>query len=256
MGIFSHDVADDVLVTAAFPESNPFGLVVNGEPTALLLNLANPSANNYTLVSAAASYHDPARDWALVKNVTALKYGVPLIAGANFSAPFNLHSEFRPQELGLTVWVDVRSASGANAELHRLVAYNQTVSIVEPAASWLDPSLLFLYVLVSTALAGGAYAAYKAFFPDAKRKAASKARRVARGDAPTRDGKVKVVVPGDNKEQYPAVKPYEEEWIPEQHLRSRAGKVRKDGGATSGEELTSGGESGPEGKARRRKNKK
>lgn len=68
-------------------------------------------------------------------------------------------------------------------------------------------------------------------------------------------------MPADTKTQeYPNVKPYEEEWIPQHHLKNRTTKLKKGDGATSGEEVTSGGEatsgaeSGPEG-VRRRKSK-
>lgn len=69
----------------------------------------------------------------------------------------------------------------------------------------------------------------------------------------------------DKTENYPVVKPYEEDWIPAQHLKSRASKLKKrDGGAssggeevTSGGEVTSGAESATETKGgKKRKNKK
>lgn len=42
-------------------------VITNGEANKILIHLANGSKNNYTVVSAAASYHDPARNWALVR---------------------------------------------------------------------------------------------------------------------------------------------------------------------------------------------
>lgn len=76
-----------------------------------------------------------------------------------------------------------------------------------------------------------------------------------------------VVVAKQDKQVYPDVKPYEEEWIPAHHLKSGGSKLKKRnvGGASSGgEELTSGGEitsggetSGAEGKkAGKRRTKK
>ncbi|WVR07053.1 hypothetical protein IAU60_004092 [Kwoniella sp. DSM 27419] len=233
MGIFSNAVEDDVLVSATFPEDNPFGLVVNGENNGLLLHLVNQGKKNYTLVSAGASYHDVNRHWATMKNVSTLKYNVPLVSGANFSAPYTVHSEFRPQELGLTVWVDLKE--GGTTDLHRVTALNQTVSVVEPASSWFDPQLLFLYLVIGTALLGGAYAAYQSFFAPQPTK---KGKRV-------RSEKVqKAVVVNDKPSQYPDVKPYEEEWIPESHLKSRQPKLKKRnvGGASSGDDLLSGGD--------------
>ncbi|ORY33990.1 hypothetical protein BCR39DRAFT_518049 [Naematelia encephala] len=254
MGFFSRDAEDDVIVSATFPDSNPFGLVVNGEQNALSLHFNNGGTKNYTLVSAGASYHDPGNHWALIKNASTLRYGVPLVSGANFSAPFSMHSEFRPQEIGLTVWANL--AETGTTDIHRVIALNQTVSIVEPQASWFDPGLLFLYLILGSALLGGAWAAYNAFFPSSGSKKGG-----------SRSKKVKAVVPAaQDKKQYPEVKPYEEEWIPAHHLKSKASKTKKgkDGGASSaGEEVLSGGDvtsggetSGAEGKIKRRKHKK
>ncbi|AAW40840.1 hypothetical protein CNBA2520 [Cryptococcus deneoformans B-3501A] len=249
MGIFTHSAEDDVLVSASFPETNAFGNVVNGEDNNILIHLINSGSKNYTLVSASASYHDPANHWALVKNATTLKYGVPLVSGANFSAPYHVYSEFRPQELGLTVTVNL--AETGTKDLHYITAMNRTVSIVEAPGSWLDFQLIFLYLILGTALTLGGWWAYDSYFaPKSKVKGKKKS-----GPGPK---KVQAVVPG-KESVYPEVKPYEEEWIPEQLLKSKQNKLKKRNvdGASSAGEITSGGEtSGAEGKGKKRKGKK
>ncbi|WWC89295.1 uncharacterized protein L201_004216 [Kwoniella dendrophila CBS 6074] len=261
MGIFSHTAEDDVQVTASFPDTNPFGLVVNGEQNGLLIHLANQGKKNYTLVSASASYHDVNNHWATVKNVSTLKYNVPIVAGSNLSAPYQVYSEFKPQELGLTVWVNLIDSSSdvvKSAQVpHQITAMNQTVSIVEPTSTWFDPGLLFLYLVLSTALLGGAYAIYQQFFAPTPTKKTKQQQR-----------KVKAVVASEDKSVYPNVKPYEEEWIPESHLKNRSSKLKKKNNksgnitsdnelqATSGGEVTSGGEaSGTEIKVKSSKKK-
>ena len=186
-----------------------------------------------------------------IKNTTTAKYNVPLVAGANFSAPYTLNSEFRPSELGLTVWVNL--AEQGTTEIAHITALNQTVSVVEQPSSWLDPSLLFLWLLLGSALFGGAYAAYNTFLAPKTKKT----KRVVRKQA---------VVINEKTEDYPNVKPYEEDWIPAHHLKNRGSKTKKrDGGASSGGEellsagdVTSGAESGPEGSkgGKKRKGKK
>jgi hypothetical protein len=141
-----------------------------------------------------------------------------------------LTSRFRPQELGLTVWVNL--AEPGSKDIHPVTALNQTINVVEPASSWFDPQALFLYFLLTSALAGGLYYAYNSFFAPPVKKGGNKVR------------KAKAVVPAEKGKQYPDVRPYEEEWIPAEHLKSRQHKLKKRGGAASsgGEEVTSGGD--------------
>jgi translocon-associated protein subunit alpha len=110
-----------------------------------------------------------------------------------------------------------------------------------------------MYLLLTTALAGSLYYAYNQYFnPPTKKTGGAKSK------------KVKAVVVADKGKQYPDVKPYEEEWIPAEHLKSRQPKMKKRSGAssggedfTSGGDLTSGGEtSGAEIKKGKKKGKK
>lgn len=59
----------------------------------MFIQITNSGLNNFTLVSASASYHDTGKHWKLVKNATVTKFDRPVNAGANFSAPYNLNSE-------------------------------------------------------------------------------------------------------------------------------------------------------------------
>lgn len=117
-----------------------------------------------------------------------------------------------------------------------MYAFNQTVNVVEPASSWFDPQLIFLQLLITLALATGIYYAYNSYFAEPTKKSGG-----------ARKPRAKAVVPAEKGKQYPDVKPYEEEWIPAEHLKSRQSKLKKrstGGGAASsgGEEVTSGGE--------------
>ena len=133
--------------------------------------------------------------------------------------------------------------------MYQITALNQTVSIVEPTGSWLDPQLGFLYLVLTAALFGGAYAIYNPFIESQ-----------TKGKKPTGTKRVKAVTVPTEKKSYPVVKPYEEEWIPEQHLKNRASKLKKresgvSGGedlTTSGGEATSGPDSAPEGRSPRK----
>jgi hypothetical protein len=163
-------------------------------------------------------------------------------------------NRFRPQEIGLTVWVNL--AEPGSTTLRPVIALNSTVSVVEPPSSWLDPGLIFLWLIIGSALSAGVYFAYESFF----KKSGKKGRKIGRAQK-------KAVVPAKSGQDYPDVRPYEEEWIPEHLLKNRASKLKKRDGAgarasSAGEEVTSGGEatsggemSGTEGKGQGKKRK-
>ena len=139
---------------------------------------------------------------------------------------------------------------------YRVSAYDSIVTIVEPEVSLLDwqlyvltlhrlgqfgqrlntfPSRWTTYLIVFGILGGGVYFAFLSFFPKSKKPKVSAAAGI---DAP-------VPLATANSSGY------EEEWIPEHHL-----KKTKKGGAITSDAETSGGEaSGREG-PRRRKGRK
>lgn len=159
---------------------------------------------------------------------------------------------YRPQELGLTVWVNLADAS-APKTLIPITAFNQTVSVVEAPSGFFDPALFFIYALLLAALTAGGWYAYQYYVDSTSPK----------GKGGKRSTVKPVVVPADQKKQeYPQVKAYEEDWIPAHHTQSGKAKKRTGkGGATSGDEVTSGGEitsgaeSGPERKGKRKTKK-
>jgi hypothetical protein len=100
-------------------------------------------------------------------------------------------------------------------------------------------SSISTYLIVAAFLGGASYFLYLTYFPAAKPK---KAKRV-RPDASAPVSTVTVTASGAR---------YEEEWIPEHHLKKP--KARKPTTVSSGEEVSGGETSGTEG--RRRKGKK
>jgi hypothetical protein len=99
------------------------------------------------------------------------KPGASLEPGRHYSPPVSrAHTDrrLRSAEHGLTVWVDLKHGK----ELHRVTAFNSTVSVVEPATSWFDPQVIFMYLIVITALLGAGYFAFTTYFapPQKSRK--------------------------------------------------------------------------------------
>jgi len=219
-----------ILAIATFPEDNAFGQIMNGEQNKIFLTVENHSDLNVTIKSVAGSFHNPDTN-ALVKNTTALAYDVLLLEGAKMQIPYTFYSEFKPGDLKFNIWMD----HVADGEIYRVTAYDSIVTVVEPEASWFDFKTLSTYLVVTLLLGGLGYYTYLTFVPQPKRKT----RTVPQVSAPV--GTVTATGAGG----------YQEEWIPEHHLKKPKARKTKSGAVTSGDE-TSGTElSGTEGRKRK-----
>ncbi|OSX57840.1 hypothetical protein POSPLADRAFT_1076275 [Postia placenta MAD-698-R-SB12] len=210
-----------VLAIASFPEDNAFGQIVNGERNKIFLTIENHSDQNITIKNIAGSFYNPDTN-ALVKNTSALAYDVLLLEGAKMQLPYTFYSEFKPGDLKLNIWLD----HVADGETYRVTAYDSVVTVVEPEASWLDFKMLSTYLVVSVLLGGLGYYTYLTFVPQPKKR---KTRATTTVSAPV--GTVTATGAGG----------YQEEWIPEHHLKKSKVRKTKSGVATSGDE-TSGTE--------------
>ncbi|EJD49712.1 hypothetical protein AURDEDRAFT_112506 [Auricularia subglabra TFB-10046 SS5] len=210
--------APDVQATAAFPESNPFHHVVNGERNAVTISVENLSDLNVTVSSVAGSVH-LADSGKLIKNLTALSYNVPLIKKGKIQVPYTFYSEFRPGDLQLKLWVEYTAPEGK----HRVQAFESVVSVVEPPASLFDLKMLATYIIVAGVLGGLGYAAFLNYGPGA---ATSKGKGKKRAPAAEPVAADAVPVKGSGV--------YSEDWIPEHHLKQRRKKA--DGALSSGDE--------------------
>jgi len=225
----------EILVQASFPESNPFGHVVNGEQNQIFLVVENKSAKNVTLQTVAGSFHHPETN-TLVKNTSSLSYGLRLLEGSKLQIPYTFHSEFKPGDLRLNVWLEHTD----DDKKYRVTAYDSVVTIVEPEGSFLDFKLISTYLIVLGLLGGASYFAYLTYFPQTK----TKRRR-------TRPNPQDISAPVDTVTATGAGG-YQEEWIPEHHLKkTKVSKAKKAGAASSGDELSAGDASGAEGKKRK-----
>jgi len=225
-----HDlpVEDPVLsVTASFPESNPFGHVVNGGSNRLLLNVENRTGKNVTLLTVAGEFLDPTTE-QLIRVANNLTYGINLPDTTRVQLPYDFYSEFRTGDVKLSLWLEHL----VDGERQKVSAFDSIVAVVEPELSIFDFKLLSTYAIVLAILGGLGYVTYLSFAPQPKQKK-----------------KLQVSTPVTTTTATLA-SGYQEEWIPEHHLRKD--KSRKAGGPlSSGDEQSglSGGEaSGTDGK--------
>jgi len=182
-----------------------------------------------TLLSVAGSFHQPETD-RLLKNTTAAKLEAKLQEGESIPIKYPFYSQFKPGDVKLKIWLEVSDESR-----YRVSAYDSIVTIVEPEISLLDWQLWATYLIVFGILGGGAYFTFLSFFPKSKKP---KVAALAGMSTPV---PVSATSSGG----------YEEEWIPEHHLK----KTKKTGAVTSDAETSGGDASGKEG-PRRRKGRK
>lgn len=235
----------DLLITAHFPEENPFHHVVNGEKNSLYLIVENKSESNTTIKAVAGSFHDP-ESQALVKNISSLSYGVLSMAGSKFSIPYTFHSELKPGDYKLQVWVD----HSVEESTYRVTAYDGVVTVVEPDISIFDLKMISTWLISGILVVAGTYFAVLSLFPSLS-KPKRKRTRAAEAEITAPVGTVKASGAG-----------YQEEWIPDHHLKkttSRRGqrKATGDVALSSGDEkVTSGADSGNEGPRRSKRGKR
>lgn len=226
------DADPEIVVTAAFAETNHFGHVVNGEGNKLIVNIENKSGRNVTLDKIAGSFHHPESN-ALVKNTTSQSYNLPLMQSIKLALPYTFHSELKPGDLRLNVWLEHTT----DGQKYRVPAYDSVVTVVEPERSIFDLKMLATYLISLSFLGGIGYAVYSTLFPS--RTVRPKSKKVENISEPI--GSVLATGSGG----------YQEEWIPEHHLKKTKRTKSSGGGLTSGDE--SGIDSGAEKKARTKK---
>lgn len=188
----------------------------------------------------------------IVRNLTAARYDVLIPAGEKQSLPFTFTTDLHPQDLRLNIIAVVGSTAGA---VYQVQAYNETVSVVEPATSIFDPQMyahshlqtlflltnssIFLYLFILAAFTGTLYFVYQTwiepYFPQTRRggKGGERAKRSSAGTKKAVPVEEQVAVIGADG---PAVttgalaqKAYDESWIPEHHLNRPAAKRVKSG---------------------------
>ncbi|KAF6757191.1 hypothetical protein DFP72DRAFT_1066035 [Ephemerocybe angulata] len=235
--LFSAVAADStdpkVVATAAFPEENTFNHLVNGQKNTLTVTIENKSGLNVTLLNIAGSLTHPDTN-ALLKNITALKYGVPLLEKSKVQVPYNFYSEFRPGDHRLNLWLQ----HSVGDKVYTVDVFESVVTVVEPPVSIFDLKMLATYLILLGLFGGAGYYTYITLAPPKKKS------KVPTPSAPV--GTVTATGAGG----------YQEEWIPEHHLK-KSKSAKKAGGVTSGtsaDEFSGAELSGTEG--RRRKGKK
>lgn len=144
---------------------------------------------------------------------------IPLasVGGQPLQVPFDFWSEFRPQQLDVEFRFNVRDQS--ESKTYNVLAYRGSVTVEEPPQSLFDLQLcvfansLSVYAVIAAFAAGVLYIVYKAYVPER-----TPTRRAPRQSAPA----PKIQDKGKGKNTS-----YDENWIPQETLRTRKQRARK-----------------------------
>lgn len=112
--------------------------LVNGNPTEALLSITNEEEEAVRVNFVGGSLWTLDEPSVNIRNLTATRFNVEIPAGAQESLPYDFTTDMHPQELRLNLAAVVTDGEG---NIFTMSAYNQTVSVVEPDTSILDPQM-------------------------------------------------------------------------------------------------------------------
>ncbi|KAL7925273.1 hypothetical protein ACQKWADRAFT_283514 [Trichoderma austrokoningii] len=209
-------------IKTSFPDSDILGLkLVNGRTTTALIEVTNHEDGpiqflfaNGALWTPEALADDVPAYKGIVRNLTVVQYSLDIEAGETKSFPYSFVLDMNPQDVRLRLLAVFTNAKGT---VFQVPAYEGSTSIVEAPTSFLDPQIIFLYLVLTAAFGGTLYFVYKtwieALFPQAKKPRAPK--------KPVQ----KPVDPADALSgSESAGKSYDESWIPDHHINRPVAK--------------------------------
>ncbi|KAG6038332.1 hypothetical protein E4U41_004325 [Claviceps citrina] len=231
-----------------FPDADILGVrLVNGRPTTALVQVTNHEAGPIQVALLAGSVAKPEGELppekesegegrTILRNLTAVQYNHAVEPGETKSLTYSFVLDMQPQDVRLQLAAVVSSPDGA---VHQLVAHQGPASVVEPPTSFLDPQIIFLYLVLSAVFAGTLYYVYKtwieALFPPQPKRAKPHSHSSASASGFASSGrKTKKPAPDTDadaslsgSDSAAGAKTYDESWIPQHHIhRPVAKRVR------------------------------
>ncbi|KND93571.1 Increased recombination centers protein 22 [Tolypocladium ophioglossoides CBS 100239] len=215
------------VVKTTFPDADILGVrLINGWPTKALIEVTNNEDGPLSvafltgvLATTKKLPVDTPAYQAIIRNLTAVQYNLPIEAGETKSIPYSFALDMQPQDVRLQLVAVLTNAKG---NFFHLAAHNGAASVVEAPTSFFDPQIIFLYLVLSGVFAGTLYFVYKtwieALFPQAKRtKSAKKSKKIVDADAALSGSESVGASTG-------ASKTYDESWIPNHHMNRPSAK--------------------------------
>ncbi|KAG0263087.1 hypothetical protein BG011_009290 [Mortierella polycephala] len=193
----------NVGVTAEFPNAIA-GLtpdLISGESNSVKVTFRNTGKTDLKVNLIVGTVQEIADFGNVIRNLTAYRYGTTLKADATLILPYTIKMEHASREVGLTLMADVIDSSKNHFSV---VVYNSTINFTEPMQSWIDPQLIFLYVLIT-----GIFVAIGMFVKDSMAPETKKSTK-----------KAPSMTPEEREAALEKMKTLDEDWIPEHHKKS------------------------------------
>ncbi|KAI9885796.1 MAG: 2' O-ribose methyltransferase [Watsoniomyces obsoletus] len=243
-------------VRATFPQSEIFGVkVINGHATQSVFSISNNEAEPVTVALIGGSLWtiEPigggggggGRESRIIRNLTTVKYNVEIPPGQKESLSYAFTTDLQPAEMRLNLAAVVGDSKGKK---YTFQAYNETVTVVEPETSLLDPQIIFLYLILLAAFTGTAYFIYRTWittlFPQRRGggKGGERAKASSRGSKKVDPTDQVGVVGADGPAVTSGTKAYDESWIPAHHInRPEARRIKSGGGGSAVKSKSRGG---------------
>ncbi|KAK3808575.1 MAG: translocon-associated protein [Benniella sp.] len=194
--------APNVEVSAEFPNAIQ-GLtpsLISGDSNKLKVTFRNSGKTDLKVNLIVGTVSEPDDFSNVIRNLTAYRYSTTLKAEATLVLPYTIQMEHKSTEVGLSLYADLSDSAKNHFQV---VVYNSTVTFSEPVHSWIDPQLIFLYVLIA-----GIFFAIGSFVkgsvtPESKKKA-----------------KAPSMTPEERAAAEEKAKTLDEDWIPDHHKKS------------------------------------
>ncbi|KAG4301943.1 hypothetical protein PCANB_001955 [Pneumocystis canis] len=180
-------------------------IILNGKPTNVTVGIRN--LGNESLILESFSVHIFDVNFSLpITNLGDIKKRVYIPELNSTKVSFYFSTELAEGNYSLTIFAKIRNS----ADFFTYVAYNSTIIVKEPEHSFFNLQTIFLYGII-IALIIGPYLIFKKWISNTYQKKRRNRKKIPEKKEPEKISNLH----------------YDENWIPEHHLKNRTGASKR-----------------------------